>query len=251
MLKKIFNKVCPPNLHPSALAQRKFSRVTQGRVMAGPFTGTCYVTQSIGSAYAPKLLGTYEKELQPVVERLCRCSFDLIVDVGAAEGYYAIGMALCCPQAQVVAFESEARGRELITQMAQLNSVAERIIVKGVCDPPALKQTLGATSECLIIMDVEGDELSLLQPELIPELERCVILVELHDFIHPGLSEVIRSRFQDTHHIETIQQSGRNMNDLPFRSLFLDRWLIRLTDEQRPAVMSWFYMKPLNRSASI
>ena len=57
------------------------------------------------------MLGTYEKELNSVIEEACAAHPSLIVDVGAAEGYYACGMALRNPQARVVAFEMQAKGR--------------------------------------------------------------------------------------------------------------------------------------------
>jgi hypothetical protein len=44
-----------------------------------------YVNRSCGSAYLPKLPGTYERELIGCVEQACALQFALIVDIGAAE----------------------------------------------------------------------------------------------------------------------------------------------------------------------
>jgi precorrin-6B methylase 2 len=101
-----------------------------------------YVEQSVGSALYPKLLGTYEKELQPVIERLCAKGYLWIIDVGAAEGYYAIGMALRCEDAHVVAFESVETGRQLIRQLAQLNRIENKVEIHGHCDPGILQKQL-------------------------------------------------------------------------------------------------------------
>lgn len=245
VLTKIFNLLCPPRLHPSALATKRLRRISAGRVMAGPFAGMKYVARSIGSAYEPKLLGTYELELHPLVTNLCARKFPLIINVGAGEGYYAVGMAMRCPSANVIAFEGDHAGQELIRQAAQLNGVGDRVTIKGMCAPDDLAEFLTVIVPSLLVMDVEGGELSLLQPETIPALADCHILVELHDFIHPGLSAEIEARFRLTHRIEIIRQRGRRMDDLPLRSRWLDRWMIRLTDEQRPTLMDWFYMQPL------
>jgi hypothetical protein len=43
------------------------------------------------SSVLSKLLGTYESELHPVLHEILIKPYELIVDVGSAEGYYAIG----------------------------------------------------------------------------------------------------------------------------------------------------------------
>jgi hypothetical protein len=245
MLKKTFNLVCPSSMHPASLAQKKLRRASRGVVMAGPFSGLTYASRSVGSAYEPKLLGTYEMELHGVIERLCGEGFSQIVNVGAGEGYYAVGMAVRCPSASVVAFEGDLGGQELIREMARLNGVRDRIKVEGMCGLAELSHSLPTGSPGLLIMDVEGGELSLLRPEIIPSLEACHILVELHDFIYPGLGAEIEARFRTSHHIERVKQRSRETSDLPLRSVFLDRWMVRLTDEQRPALMEWLYLRPL------
>lgn len=249
MLKTAFNLICPPAWHPAALAKKKLHRVARGRVLAGPFEGMRYAERSAGSAFEPKLLGTYELELRPVIERLCAAGFGLIVNVGAGEGYYAVGMATRCASARVVAFESDERARALIRRMAEMNGVRERVRVEGLCEPEALARTIPADSPCLLIVDVEGGELSLLNPETLPALKRCHVLVELHDFIRDDTSAEIESRFRHSHTIEKIRQRGRGVEDLPFRDPLLDRWVVRYTDEQRPVVMEWFYMRPRGRSS--
>ena len=77
-------------------------------VLSGPFKGMRYPLRSSGQGgLLPKLLGTYERELSPAIERLISDRPTLVVNVGAAEGYYAVGLALRAPQAQVIAFEME------------------------------------------------------------------------------------------------------------------------------------------------
>src|SRR5688572_8039088 len=49
------------------------------KIIAGPFRGLSYLRCSSGSAWLPKLLGTYELELAPTIEELCSRQFDLIV----------------------------------------------------------------------------------------------------------------------------------------------------------------------------
>ena len=96
----------------------------------------------------------------------------------------------------------------------------------------------------LVIMDAEGAECELLRPDLIPELSGCRILVELHDFILPGVGSDIATRFDATHEIRRYKARVRCFEDLPIRSFFLDRSLLKLTREFRPASMEWFDLRP-------
>jgi predicted O-methyltransferase YrrM len=70
-----------------------------------------YTENSQGSCYIPKLLGVYERELHDVLENLIAWGPDLVIDAGAAEGYYAVGLARRLPQSRIMAFEMEEGGR--------------------------------------------------------------------------------------------------------------------------------------------
>ena len=195
----------------------------------------------------PKLLGIYESEVNEAVEDCCSHGYKTILNVGAAEGYYAVGLARRCPGALVHAFETEAEGREMIQQLAAINGCADRIQVHGLCTPDDLQLLLQNHPDALLVMDVEGAEDDLLQPERIPELAGCRILVELHEFAVPGIRNRLRERFAPTHEIQEYLSEERRLEDLPVRSLLLDRWLIKLTREFRPEAMSWYDLKPLQK----
>jgi len=229
------------------LARRTIWRAGRGSVLSGPFASMQYTRDSVGSAYDPKLLGTYEKELHPVIEALCREKFNVIVNIGAAEGYYAVGMALRVPEARIVAFESEVSGQQLLRRMAEVNKVEQRLDIRGWCDATALQQSLAGATESCVIVDVEGEEETLLQPRDVPELTRAHILVELHDYLRTGVSEAIRERFQGSHEIEKFEQHQRTISDLPMDIFLLRPWLVRAMNEKRPLraqPMTWFYLRP-------
>lgn len=110
----IFKKIFPRKYLLENIVCRIIKEKTNDRVFWGPFTGMIYVGSSVGSEYCPKLLGTYESELHLIIEELCQKLFNTIINVGAAEGYYAIGMAICNPQSRVIAFETTLNGQKLI-----------------------------------------------------------------------------------------------------------------------------------------
>ncbi|NJK28216.1 MAG: hypothetical protein HC925_06575 [Coleofasciculaceae cyanobacterium SM2_3_26] len=212
------------------------------------------MNDSIGSAYIPKLLGIYEKELAPSIERACQLDWQQLIDVGAGEGYYVVGMALRNPTKPIVAFEMDAEGRELLATMAALNGVDHQIEICGKCDVEDLQQVLTGDRTTLLICDVEGYERVLLDPVKIPALAHAFILVELHDFASPGLSDDIYQRFQATHQIQPIQQTPRSSEEFPFTADYprpLPEVMIEWTvAEWRSPQMSWFWMEPYSHHQS-
>jgi Met-10+ like-protein len=255
-MKKYLHRLLPPQLHPGFLAKKQVDSLANSKVISGPFAGMKYIENSVGSAYMPKILGTYELELHSIIQDLCSKSFTLIIDVGAAEGYYAVGMAMRNLSTRVIAFETEPEGQALLKKMAQLNNVADRITIAGTCDVSSLQNSFNPQDKCLLIMDVEGAEKELLNPEKIPRIHNCEILLELHECVCPGVTEIIKSRFKNTHHIERIWERKRQYSDIPFNSLW-KRWILPMTEEYRwienqetgeieSRNMSWLYMQPLS-----
>jgi hypothetical protein len=221
---------------------------TEGRIRSGFFAGVRYVDDSVGSAYIPKLLGIYENELAAEVENICRRKPALIVDIGAAEGYYAIGLSVRNPQARIVAFEMEPGGRAALRKMSLLNDVATRVEVRGKCEPADLADALGNQSDPVVICDVEGYEAKLLDPETVPALATAAVLVELHDFIIPGITEELKNRFSATHRIKHIWQQPRSRSQFPWRTfgtgLLPKTYLDWSVSEWRPVRMAWLWMEP-------
>ena len=208
-----------------------------------------YVNEAVGSVHLPKLIGSYERELTASVEAICEATPELIVDIGAAEGYYAVGLARRVPTARVLAFETEEKGRHLLSEMARLNGVDARVEIRGKCEPTDLQKALAEIRHPVVICDTEGYEDHLIDPLAVPALRRAVILLEMHDFVQRGLTQKIQARFASTHQVEHIQEELRHRREFPWNSwsfnllphsYFLDRTL----SERRPERMSWLWMRP-------
>jgi hypothetical protein len=212
------------------------------RVSAGPFAGMVLVEASSwgDGDRCSKLLGSYEAELHAGLRRAVGRGPATVVNVGCAEGYYAIGLARLLPRATVFAFDINERAQELCALGAALNGVADRVVVGGLCTSAMLAELTQRSGRTLLVIDCEGGERELLDPACVPNLAACDILVECHDFIDRAISATLEQRLCPTHQIEVIVQAGRDPNRLPpLRYLPEgDRWL--LMDEGRPEVMSWF-----------
>ncbi|MCE9519631.1 MAG: hypothetical protein K8R87_08785, partial [Verrucomicrobia bacterium] len=65
------------------------------RVLAGPFAGLRYPKfEAVGSSLIGKLVGIYEIELGALMEKILVAPYETVVDLGCAEGYYAVGLAV-------------------------------------------------------------------------------------------------------------------------------------------------------------
>lgn len=251
MIASLLRTVIPARYRPIGYLLHLTRTETGGRVRSGPFSGLYYVENSVGSAYIPKLLGIYESELNEEIESICRRRPGLIVDVGAGEGYYAIGMAMRNPQAKIVAFEMEPSGQAALKEMAVLNNVTNRVEIRGKCEAADLENIIGNAHAPVLICDTEGYEEKLLDPIAVPALARTTILVELHDFIIPGITEILEKRFSETHRIKHIWQQPRSRDQFPWRTFgtallpisYLD-WSV---SEWRPVRMAWLWMEPHER----
>jgi hypothetical protein len=223
-------------------------------VRHGPFKGLRYPEAfAIGSSLFPKLLGSYERELAEILESICSEPYTEIIDVGCAEGYYAVGLALRIPAARVWAFDTDQRAMALCRQMAALNGVAHRLTLGTHCDT-ATVASLPLSGRPLLVCDCEGYENRLFSDELVPVLRNASLLIESHDFIDISTSRRLARRFAGSHEIRSIQSLDDitkahtyeypelSHYDLPTRRM--------LVAEHRPTIMEWLWMTPRRELAS-
>lgn len=212
------------------------------RVMNGPFAGLNYTHKSAGSALAPKLVGSYERELHPIWQQILGKSYDLVVDIGCAEGYYAVGLAKQLPGApRVVAFDLDYEARLLCRELSIKNGVSNRVEVLGECDIESLKSVV--KGRALVVCDCEGAEVDLLQPDKVEALRQADILVELHDFLRADVTPTLTARFAATHEIQLIDSAK------PDPSLYSELGILsaeqrKIAIEERAEPMQWAWMTP-------
>jgi hypothetical protein len=212
-----------------------------GTVASGPFAGMKLMREaSWGDGdLAPKLLGCYEAELHPAVAKVVARNPKTIVNIGCAEGYYAIGLARLLPQARVFAFEISEQAQDICRRAAATNQLGDQLVVAGKCDIEQLRKIAGQTDRPVLVVDCEGAELELLDPIQAPEIRHCDMIVECHDFMNPKITQTLQERLSSSHDIENVVEGPRDPNQ--FASLrrwqSLDRWLA--VNENRPVTMNW------------
>ena len=235
-----------PRWHVAAFLIRTAAR---RRVVAGPFRGMRLQLSPLSSRHLlGYILGSQELELREVIERIVKRGYGTIINVGAADGYYAVGLTLRSPSSAVEAFETLQEFHPLIQQSARLNGVSDRITLHGTCELDTLRQSLQrAEAPVLVLMDIEGGEVDLLDPLPIPQLRDADILVETHDAFVAQATDTLIDRFWETHSVECYSAQPRICADFPAHFLpGFRRWFPRLAvdlmDERRPGIQRWLFL---------
>ncbi|MCU0828054.1 MAG: methyltransferase [Tabrizicola sp.] len=193
----------------------------QGTIVAhGPFAGMDYAVEASEGARAPRLLGLYEAALHPVIEAVVARPYAQVVDIGCAEGYYAVGLARRMPRTQVHARDSDPNARALCARLAARNSVEDRVQIGPEVTHDDL--ALCATAPTFVLCDIEGAEVRLLDPASAPALRQADILVECHS---GAVLDTLTNRFAASHRITRIDRAL--CPDL------LPPWAVELSDLDR------------------
>jgi hypothetical protein len=194
-----------------------------GVVLSGPFKGMVYGARASEGSRAARMIGAYEASLHPVIEEIVAQEYALVIDIGCAEGYYAVGLARRMAQVEVWARDASTKAQEMCRDLAAANGVAERVAVGGVIVHGDFEVCLARKS--LVICDIEGAEADLLDPALAPGLLAADLLVETHEAMSKGIAERIADRFRATHDVQIL---GRKLDDSG-----LPEWMERLSDMDR------------------
>jgi len=209
-------------------------------------------THAVGSELTPKLLGTYEKELAPIIAALP--FFDLAIDIGAAEGWYAVGLLHRKIARKVVAFELAERGQTGCRDNARRNAVAGQLAVRGKCDVADLQHLLAspprADFRILIISDCEGFESELFCGGVLELCHMAHLIIETHELLAPGAHERLARELAASHEVTQVRPVSRSAADAVFPGRPTPWWLrisiIRRFSllERRGTGNLWLYAAP-------
>jgi hypothetical protein len=213
-------------------------------VREGPFAGMEYNDHSTEGCHIAKLLGVYEQPLHATIKSLFAPEIRTVLNVGSAEGYYAVGFARSMPWARIVARDADPKAPVQVEALAAKNGVADRVITAGrIAHEGFAEFDDGAT---LLVCDIEGGEAELLDPVAATALTRMRILVESHEVLQPGVTKMLADRFAPSHQIKLVEDNGlRAVHEPPpwfKRMAHLDQLLA--VWEWRTGPTPWLVMTP-------
>jgi hypothetical protein len=201
-------------------------------VRSGPFAGMI-----LGSGFVKqdcpvlKLLGLYEVQLhQPLEEALSR-PLDRIVNLGCADGYYAVGLAMRAPRAVVVAYDLARSARTQTMFLAEQNDVSDRVVTQKRCRHFSVQPDV-------LLCDIEGGEFHFFKEVIIHELRNTFVVIEVH-----GDPEELMSRFSSSHELEVLTRALAEVDDDVFLE-FDEPKRALLLDELRGSEQFWLVARP-------
>ena len=212
-------------------------------VLEGPFKGLKFLSKSLEGCYVPKLLGCYEQPLHKTIEKVIQTKYDVVLNIGSAEGYYAAGFAKSMPQTLIKAFDLNEAVKEPVAQLLLSNAITNCVYSNN----EFLSEHFNAyqNKKTLVFCDIEGEERNLLDPLAAPSLLNMDIIAEAHDCFDKTISNELVKRFSKSHAIEIIYDNGdRTLENAPdwFRNLgHLDQLLSFW--EWRSGPTPWIVMK--------
>ncbi len=223
-------------------------------VRHGPFKGMKYPSSASTGVPFAKLIGSYERELQPLIKQLCQVNYTEVIDIGCAEGYYAVGFAMRLKSAKIYAFDIDERAIRSCKKMAEANQVADRIVYGNVCDEETLMK-IPITQKTLIFCDCEGCEKDLFSKKVAGYFRNSDLLIEIHDFKDLYISSTIRSNFENTHDIKVIESIDdiKKAKVYAYKEICDENLEMRkmLLGEYRPNIMEWFFITPKKNEAAL
>lgn len=198
----------------SVLIQNTYLKMEGTKVFSGPLSGLHFVTESSEGCHLAKLIGTYEQPLHNYLMEFTRTDYEQIINIGCAEGYYAVGLTKLFPKAVSLAYDTDPIARNKCVDLAVLNHVQDRVEIHAEFSSHDFQRF--KDNRALLICDIEGQEMSLFDQNSVPYLSGIDIIIESHDCFNPATTDTLVARFSDTHSISIVKDSGsRNLTNMP------------------------------------
>jgi hypothetical protein len=208
-------------------------------VRHGPFRGMIIPTPDeeswVDGNFSCKILGAYEFELHDAIAHAVSRKPATVINVGCADGYYAIGLARMMPASLVMSYDTNQTAVDVFRKYAKLNEVADRVEI--FCG--RLKRSDEGEGHRLYIVDIEGDELHFIDLQENPRLAFSDLIVECHDFVDKDISLTLANRLAKTHAVEIIRARLPLYSRYEFLSQSPGVMQVLALTEKRPMPTLW------------
>ena len=198
---------------------------------------------------ASMLLGLYENEILKSLQKIPD-KYDTLIDLGAADGYYGIGVLVSGKFKKSYCYEMNVASQKIIKKNAELNDVSANVLVRGFANKNFYYDFKNnETDNAVLLVDIEGAEFDLFDEDLFKKFSKSIIFIELHPWIFKkdGYEQLKKLEKDAAQYfkIEKITTKGRDLSEFPELKKWgdTDRWLI--CSEGRPKLMTWLRLDPL------
>ena len=218
-------------------------------IQYGPFQGMLLSQGGWGKTDRVSMIyGFYEQE---VLESLTsnKGKYKTLIDVGAADGYYAIGGLISGTFEKAICYEISKEGQDQIKKNAYLNKVSKNIEIRGEAKQSFYDDfTQEELATSLILMDIEGVEFDILsKSEDFRKLKNSSLIIESHALFFDDGEEKQQNLIklaEEFFNVKELKMRSRDLSGFPELQKFSDsdRWLT--CSEGRGELMSFFRLDP-------
>lgn len=227
----------------------KLNKEFNGVIRYGPFKGFKFVDKSWWGPTdrANMLLGLYEQEVLKSLQTTPK-KYKTFIDLGAANGYYGIGVLVGGIFEKSYCYEISLDGQRTIEQNAKLNNVFDKVKIRGTANKDFYKDLDGnEIDQSVLFVDIEGGEFELFDKNIFKVFSQSIIYIELHDWFFVDGNEKLKKLEEDARNYFNIKKLTTTSRDLSvFEELNemsdTDRWLI--CSEGRGRRMTWWKLEP-------
>jgi precorrin-6B methylase 2 len=216
------------------------------RVLYGKFSGMFLEKGNYGSEYKPKILGTYENELDEFLDSLISPEI-VLLDIGSDDGYYSIGLLLRNRNSRAIAVECDPVRCERITFNSKRNNTSTRLNIISeyiVSGEHLLRLIEDVTGPVFIKCDVEGAEYNIFALYTLKELFKKNISMIIETHMSENMeAELINNMRECGYVVNIIDRSNYKKMSLKNVNIFLKYLCMifgpRWTNESRPKFNRW------------
>ena len=207
------------DLGPTDLA-RQFIAAHGDRVLHGPIAGLRLIADRIDEVDAPtaKLIGCYEAETHAALAAAIASQPSRFIDLGAADGYFAVGVGLAAG-IPVDAFDLSPAARDLTRQTAALNGV-ELTMHAGATTRSVSALPIRHLDRAILLCDIDGPERDLFTPGLVDQVRSSYVIVEMHVKANADVESALIGRFGRTHDVHVVEAVRRDPDAYAELSIF-------------------------------
>lgn len=202
---------------------------------------------------ASMLLGLYEQELlmtlctEPLTEK------SNFIDIGAADGYYGIGLVMAGFYKKSFCFEISEKGQNTIKLNAEVNRVASQITVYGEADETLFNNfSQDQINDSVVLVDIEGGEFHLLSEDFLEKFQQAYILIEIHNWVDNFEEKYFKLLLAASKYfyIDKVNPIARDLTKFTELNDFTDDNRYLICSEGRPNVMRFLRLNPKSSKPS-
>lgn len=221
----------------------------KNQIAYGPFKGMVLPAKNSWSKFDTTLqiLASYEEHILEKILYFSKKGNYVFIDIGAADGFYAVGFAYINYFKKIFAFDINPDARKIIRENSIINSCHHKIEIYSEANLESITNIINLHGNAVILIDIEGDEYELLTSKLLSLLKKCYIICELHPFFTKDGVSKQKKIIKDSKkyfHTSCIKRNIYRPNDFIELDDLSDEERLITFGEKRQKNMEWLVLEP-------